>query len=330
MTIKSQNKTVRTWLSASSTWISTLGFVCCLLFVLWCCPVKAGHSRSCYLDAGQSVDGRFVVTANRIDKFDKKGKRIDHRWMFTWHDRKSDEKHEGELLGLRTGTDNVFDPVNAHIFVAPGGETFALWMPQSMARSDTKKPSNEDRDSDAYHNFAGFGHRLTVYNKTGEVLKHFGIKDFLRKHDWQWIHFHGRQVYWLIEYEKFNTRQTPRSGHALYRISPDYTVLEFQVGANQESTYKAKQRGTTPPEPRIVRVRLTDGRIITDEKLADSNKIPVRPFVGELANKERPQYAYEPSLDPVRIPGRFVERDRTKLPVRQGRSSPPVNLDRAK
>lgn len=288
--------------------------------------LQAGHSRSCYLDAGQSVDGRYVVTARRSDEFDKKGRRIDHRWTFTWQDRQSGEQHEGELLGLRTGTDNVFDPVNAHIFVAPGGETFALWMPQSMARSDTKKPSVEDRDSDAYHDFAGFDHRLTIYNKKGEVLKQFGVNDFFSKNDWHWFHFHGRQVYWLVEYEKFHTRQTPRSGHALFRISPDYTVLEFQVGANAEASYKAKQRGTTPPDPRIVRVRLTDGRIITDEELVDSNKMPVRPFVGDLATKERPQYAYQPSLDPVRVPGRFVERDRTKLPVRLGRSSPPVKI----
>lgn len=288
--------------------------------------LQAGHSRSCYLDAGQSVDGRYVVTATRTDEFDKKGKRIDHRWAFTWHDRQSDEQHEGELLGLRTGTDNVFDPVNAHIFVAPSGDTFALWMPQSMARSDAKKPSVDDRDNGAFHDFAGFAHRLTIYKKTGEVIKRFDLKDLLHKTDWAWMHFHGRQVYWLVEYEKFDTRQTPRSGHALFRISPDYTVLEFQVGANQEAAYKAKQRGTTPPDPRIVRVRLTDGQIITNEELVDSNKIPVRPFVGNLANKERPQYAYEPSLDPVRVPGRFVERDRTKLPVRLGRSSPPVKI----
>jgi hypothetical protein len=75
-----------------------------------------------------------------------------------------------------------------------------------------------------------------------------------------------------------------------------------------------------------VRVRLTDGRIITDEELVDSNKIPVRPFVGDLANKERPQHAYEPSLDPVRVPGRFVERDRAELPVGLGRSSPSVKI----
>lgn len=288
--------------------------------------LQAGHSRSCYLDAGQSVDGRYVVTAKRSDEFDKRGKRINHRWTFTWYDRQSREKHEGELLGLRTGTDNVFDPVNAHIFVAPSGDTFALWMPQSMARSDAKKPPVEDRDSEAYHDFAGFGHRLTIHKKSGEVLNQFGVKDFFHKGDWHWIHFHGSQVYWLKEYEKFDTRQTPRSGHALFRISPDYTVMEFQVGANQEASYKAKQRGTNPPDPRIVRVRLTDGRVITDEELVDSNKIPVRPFVGDLANKERPQHAYEPSLDPVRVPGRFVERDRADLPVALGRSSPSVKI----
>ena len=288
------------------------------------CPTQAGHSRSCYLDAGQSVDGRYLVTAERGDTLDTKGKRVGHRWTFTWRDRQTGEKHEGELHGLRSGTDNVFDPVNAHIFVAPGGETFALWMPQSMARSESKKPAVDSRDASAFHDFAGFGHRLTIYKKTGEVVKTLGVNDFFTKADWHWLHFHGCQVYWLKEYERFDTRQTPRSGHALYRISPDYTVLEFQVGANTEATHKAKQRGTTPPEPRVVRVRLTDGQIITGEALVDSNQIPVQPFVGDLVNKERPQHAYEPSLDPVRIPGRFVERDRTQLPVRLGKSSPVV------
>lgn len=304
-------------------------FLFALIILLTATNAHAGHSRSCYLDAGQSVDGRYLVTANRKDEFDKKGKRIHYRWTFTWHDRQSDERHEGELLGLRTGTDNVFDPVNAHIFVAPDGDTFALWMPQSMARSEAKKSPVEDRDSDAYHDFAGFGHRLTIYNKKGEVLKQFGVKDFFRKDDWHWIYFHGSQVYWLKEYDNFDTRQAPRSGHALFRISPDYTVLEFQVAANQEAAYKANQRRNTPPDPRIVRIRLTDGRIMTNEEFVDSNTIPVQPFVGELANKERPQYAYEPSLDPVRLPGSFIERDRTELPVALGQSSPAVNLGRA-
>ena len=271
-----------------------------------------------------------MVTATRHDTLDKRGKRINHRWLFTWYDKQSGEKHEGELLGLRTGTDNVFDPVNAHIFVALGGETFAVWMPQSMARSNSKKPATIDRNSDIFHNFSGFGHRLVIYNKLGKTLKLFGVQEFFENEDWHWIHFHGCQIYWLVEYDKLDTRQTPRSGHALFRISPDYTILEFRVGANREATYKAKQRGTTPPEPRTVRVRLTDGRIITHEKLTDAKKIPVRPFVGETANKERPQYAYEPSLDPVRVPGQFVDRDRSKLPVRLGHSSPAVDVGEAK
>jgi hypothetical protein len=52
-----------------------------------------------------------------------------------------------------------------------------------------------------------------------------------------------------------------------------------------------------------------------------------RPFVGELANKEQQQRAYEPSLDPVRIEGRFIERDKSDKPVRAGRSSPAVNFE---
>ncbi len=309
--------------------VSDFGFrISCFLFLLSSSSfVHAGHSRSGYLDASQSADGRYVVTASRMDVLNTKGQRTDHRWTFTWHDRQSGESLQGELLGLRTGTDDVFDPVNAHIFVAPTGDTFAVWVPQAMARSSAKKPADEDRGSPAFRTFAGFAHRLTIYKKTGEVLKQFDVKDFLQDADWQWLYFYGCQVYWLTEYEGFDTRSTPRSGYALYRISPDYTVLEFQIGANAEATHHAKQRGITPPEPRTVLVRLTDGQIVTDKPLADSNNVPVRPFIGELANKERPQHGYEPSLDPVRVAGRFIDRDKDEKPVRAGQSSPSVKFE---
>lgn len=312
-------------LASRFAWL--LAIVCFLVCFLWLHPVHAGHSRSCYLDAGQSSNGRYLVTAKREDTINKKGQRIDYRWTFTWLDQQKGETQKGELLGLRSGADNVFDPVNAHIFVAPDGETFALWMPQSMARSNEKKPSVEDRGTSEYHDFAGFDHRLTIYKKNGEVIKRLGVKDFFHNNDWQWIHFHGCQVYWLVEFENLDTRRTPRSGHALFRISPDYTILEFQIGANQEAAHKAKQRGITPPATRVVCVRLSDGKIIAKEELVDSRKIPVRPFVGELADKEHPQWSYTPSLDPVRTPGRFVERDRTELPIRLGLSTPTVETE---
>ncbi len=302
--------------------LAAVSLVCILGMGFWCLPAEAGHSRSCYLDAGQSANGRYLVTAMRQDTFDAKGRRSDHRWEFSWLDRQSGENLQGELLGLRTGTGNVFDPVNAHIFVAPDGATFALWMPQSMARCEAKKPPTDDRDASDFHEFAGFSHRLTIYTKHGEVVRSFGVNEFLTQADWRWFHFHGRQAYWLVEYEGLDTHQTPRSGHALYRISPDYTVLEFQIGANAEAAHKAKERGISPPEPRMVRVQLTDGRIVTEEQPSDSNKVPVRPFVGELAGKESPQRSYEPSLDPVRLPGQYLELKADYLPVHLGRSSP--------
>ena len=288
--------------------------------------VKAGHSRSGYLDAGQSANGRFLVTAKRIDTLDKKGRRIDHRWDFTWLDRKTKETHEGELKGLRSGSDDVFDPVNAHLFVAPDGETFALWIPQAMARSEQKKPSTDERQDVKFRTFAGFAYRLTIYKKTGERLKKFDVKDFLSDQDWNWFYFYGRQVYWLKEYDKLTTRSTPRSGYALYRISPDYTLLEFQIGATQEAAYKAKQRGVIVPVPRKVFVRLTDGVILSKEEFQQlpSAQQPVQPFVGDLANKDQPQYGYVPSLQPVQTPGTFISRDRNQKPIRLGHSSPSV------
>lgn len=288
--------------------------------------LHAGHSRSGYLDSAQSQDGRYVVTAERIDTLDKKGKRQDHRWEFRWLDRETGETCVGELPGLGSGTSDVFDPVNAHLFTAPDGETFALWIPQAMARSESKKPATDDRSSEAFRTYSGFGRRLTIFGKNGELVKRFDLADLLEDADWDWMHFHQRQAYWLVEYDKLDTRKTPRAGYALYRISPDYTVLEFQIGANQEATHKAKARGVTPPEPRTVRVRLTDGAIVTDEPLTET-QTPVRPFVGELAGKEHKQFNYRPSLDPVRLPGKFVERERTRKPVILGNSEPELKLE---
>lgn len=265
---------------------------------------QAGHSRHSYVDGGQSMDGRFVVTPKLIVGEKPKKGPTPYRWEYEWKDNQTGTVITGPLEGLRSGSSNVFDPVGSHVFVAPDGETFALWTPQVTMKSATKKPEGE-RNSDSFRNFDGFTRRLVIYEKSGEIVRRFDIKDFLTDDDWQWFHYHQCQTYWLIEYPGLHTRSAPRPFYALYQISPDYTVLEFQIGANQEATYKAKQRGITPPEPRVIRIRLTDGKFLKDEDVDSASKRPVRPFVGRLADKTFRQRDFIPSLDPVRKEGRF-------------------------
>ena len=252
------------------------------------------------------MNGRFVVTPKRIaGEKPKKGPTPFH-WEYEWKDNETGKVLAGRLEGLRSGNSNVFDPVGSHILVAPDGETFALWTPQVSMKAPTKKPAG-DRNSREFQNYEGFTRRLVIYRKTGEVVRRFDLKDFLKTADWQWFHWHQCQTYWLLEYPGLHTRSAPRPFYALYRISPDYTVLEFQIGANSEATHKAKQRGVTPPEARVVRIRLTDGKVIETEldDLPEQQK-PVQPFTGRLADKSHKQRDYQSTLDPIRKPGRFL------------------------
>jgi hypothetical protein len=110
-----------------------------------------------------------------------------------------------------------------------------------------------------------------------------------------------------LEYPGLHTRSAPRPFYALYRISADYTVLEIRIGASAEAMHLAKQRGIEPPAPRIVRMRLTDGMLLGDDAELDGRDgTPIQPFVGELASREHRQEDFRPSLDPVRVPGRFA------------------------
>lgn len=267
--------------------------------------VLAGHSRHSYVDGGQSRDGRYTVTARRVDGEQlTRGPRPFH-WEYTWRDHETGREITGRLDGLRSGDSNVFDPVGSHIFVAPDGETFALWTPQVMMQAPTKNPEG-NRNDESFRRFEGFTRRLVIYRNTGEVIQRLDLADFLSDADWQWLHVHGRQIYWLTEYPGLTTRSTPRPFYALYRISPDSTVLEFTIGANAEATHKAKQRDITPANPRVVRVRLTDGMVLNAADWpSNPEQIPVQPFVGGLADRGNRQQDYVPPLDPLRTAGRY-------------------------
>jgi len=267
----------------------------------------AGHSRHPYFDGGQSVDGRYVVTAELVTVPDRDGERVASHWQYMWKDTRTGETHSGKLAGLEFGASAVFDPLHAHTFVAPNGETFAIWNPNVLApRPDNAKtPDVTKPDS---RDFAGFSHRLTIYRKTGEIVRRLDLRDFLTDDDWNWLFCYQSQVYWQANFPGLSRDTAPRVGYALYQVSPDYTVLETLVGATEETAFKARQRGVTPPQPRLVRVNLLTGEFLGPTDPLPPTQTPVRPFVGGLGSRgkgERGQANYVPSLDPVRVEGTY-------------------------
>lgn len=254
--------------------------------------VVAGHTRQPYVDGCQSVDGRFVVTA----QYDP-AKKV---WQFTWKDSRTGQQFTGPLVGLKDGQGH-FSVTYAHMFPAPDGETFAVWNGGAFAPAPDKPP--KDAGAEAFRSYAGFADRLVIYKKTGEIVKRLGLKDILKEGEWDYVHIVHANLYWTIEYpdaDKGNI-EAPRAGYRTYRISPDYTILETTVGPCEDlrSKFPAAKR-------RVVRIRLTDGTLLPEgEKITDAAKIPVRPFVGDLASRGAGK-TYVPSLDPVRVAGKFT------------------------
>jgi hypothetical protein len=277
-----------------------------LLTVLLTVPALAGHSRPPYCDGGQSVDGRFVVTTE-LKTTPAVGKTpATQEWSFTWRDTHTQQTHTGKLVGLG-GLDAVFDPTHAHLFVAPDGETFAVWNPNVCAPTQPLRAKFPvDLTTPSARAWEGFAHRLVVYQKTGLVVARLDLRDFLQADDWAWLFCYGRQVYWQANYPGLTRDNAPRVGYALYRVSPDYTVLETLVGPTAEAAAQAKRKGLALPEPRRVRVDLVIGKLRASDERLPIEKTPVRPFVGELSQRgARGQAAYVPSLDPVRIAGTY-------------------------
>jgi hypothetical protein len=223
------------------------------------------------------------------------------------------------LQGLR-GVDH-FVVTYAHIFVPPDGETFAVFNTAAWAGSvkgPVLYPKNVEKFAErdeAFRSMPCFNDRLVIYKKTGEVIKRFSINDLLQPSEWRFMHWVQGNLYWLSEYpENFSKGgEPPRCGYRYYRISPDYTILEFTAGPDGESRTHLKIGGAANnllSYKRVVRVRLTDGVFLpAGEKLTDPNKIPGRPYVGE-GMPRGDMRGYVASVDPVRIPGTL---DRSKL-----------------
>jgi hypothetical protein len=233
-------------------------------------------------------------------------------WKYTWKDTQTGATHSGWLVGIPYGLEH-FRVAYTHIFVPPGGETFAVWQTASWAPCDRKPPVEKQtlikNPTPEFMNYEGFADRLVIYKKTGEVVKRLAMKDILLANEWIYVNWVQGNMYWLTEYPDVMPKsggEPPRCGYRYYRIAPDYSVLEFTVGPNSDARHKVKDEG---PEVvnyrRTVWVSLTDGRFL-NQKPTDPKKAPVRPFVGELVKRGEAMRNYVPSIDPVRVVGKVV------------------------
>ena len=131
-----------------------------LLAVLSCSSAAlAGHTRPGYVDGCQSADGRFVVTAESKKQPDGKD-----GWQFTWKDTKTGTTHTGWLVGLPCGLEH-FKVAYAHIFVPPGGETFAVFQTANWTGAGSKPPDGKEKEvlqnpPDEFKTYAGFADRV--------------------------------------------------------------------------------------------------------------------------------------------------------------------------
>ncbi len=267
---------------------SSIAIVCLLLAAS---AIYAGRARQDYVDGCQTQDGRFRVTAELVGAKPKDPKA--GQWKFHWKDTKIGQSHTGDLIGL--------PPVGpfVHLFIAPDGETFAAWSPFSYSPSKTNvgdKLSNGGKFADGpnkdWADHPAVAHRLVIYRKTGDIVKSLGVKDLLTDDELKQVYNVFHTIRFVTEYPGLTFSGAPRVAYGTYRISPDYTVLEFQA----PKVAKAKVG-------RSVRVDLVTGTILDPAtKLAETRQ-PIRPFLGPDRITQDEQYLWQPSLDPVRLAG---------------------------
>ena len=284
----------------------------------------AGYNRPIYIDGCRSADGRFEIVA----EIKERGPTTDgpHKWEFIWKDTQTGATRRLPAQGIQGG--QIF----AQLFIAPDGETFALWnhmvqyWPEKSLKSHLSLPHVEKAgEEEKFRGLDIHKKRLIIYRNDGSILKEFGIADFLTPEEWSAVDASFTWLGWLSAYDDMEWKTAYRPQYPLYRVSPDYTVLEF----------RPKQPRGQAREPRVVRVSLTDGRIFgPDEKITDPAKIPARPFIGEDAlPKASPAWieSYTPSLDPVRKAGEFrIVSVAEAYPVAKARPVTPVKFGEVK
>jgi len=222
---------------------------------------NAGYEQPAYIDGCQSIDGRFVITAKQTVR----GKTVHgpHKWDFVWKDIKTDETRRFSAQGIQGGQ------VYAQLFMAPDGETFALWNhitqywpEKSHLHSHNVLPKREEVGEEKNRELDIHEKRLIIYRKDGSIIKEFGVGDFLRDEEWESVLAVFTRVHWLQEYDDLTYRDICRMQYSFYRVSPDYTLLEFRP---VPSRVKRKD------PPRVVRVSLTDGRILDESTTSNSS-----------------------------------------------------------
>ncbi|MEM7396998.1 MAG: hypothetical protein AAF492_32125, partial [Verrucomicrobiota bacterium] len=154
--------------------------------------------------------------------------------------------------------------IYAQLFIAPDGETFALWnhitqyWPEtSHMHSHDVLPKRKDLGEDKFRTLEIHRKRLIIYRRDGSIVKTFGVGDFLQDDEWESVLVVFTRIHWLQEYDELTYRDICRRQYSFYRISPDYTVLEFQP---------VSSRARRKEPPRKIRVSLTDGQILDPDE----------------------------------------------------------------
>jgi sugar lactone lactonase YvrE len=259
---------------------------------------SAGANRPSYIDGCRSVNGRYEIVAEA--KSLGPTTNGPHTWDFIWKDTQTGATHRMPAQGIQGGL------IFGQLFISPDGETFALWnhivqyWPDKSENTDPALPAFEQvGEEEKFRGHDIHKKRLIIFRKDGSILKEFGAADFLTAEEWGSVKQVFTMIEWLAPYDGMDKKTPYRVQYSFYRVSPDYTVLEFQPVRPKKATGKQ----------RVVRVSLTDGRVFgPDEEITDPAKIPVRPFIGENSLPKRNGAwwsSYVPSLDPVRTAGAF-------------------------
>ena len=100
---------------------------------------------------------------------------------------------------------------------------------------------------------------------------------------------------------------------SLSRPRPFKSVSSSVIGANGDTRNKLKDaRPEVLRHRRVVQFDLVAGKLLPAHPgITDRNKIPIRPFVGRLTRRGELR-RYVPSLDPVRVEGRFEDNPKSK------------------
>ena len=259
--------------------------------------LRAGYEQPCFIDGCQSSTGRFRITAEPVGKILNHGP---NQWNFVWNDIKTGETRTFPAQGVSRGQ------AHGQLFIAPNGETFALFNHVSLWYADKSDMHGATKlwgekagyPKDIKHN--AFSRRIIIYKKDGSILKELGICDLLNPAELDSVMTVFTRVHWIESYAGLNYRKTARPGYALCQVSPDYTVLEVRAVA---------PRGSKDKSGRPVRVSLTTGRILGEEIKLSPEQTPARPFVGpeHLPDDEpKTRESFIPSLDPVRVAGKLT------------------------